>query len=423
MTDHIVPPIGMRMVKSAAAVLICLLISMAVDREDMRIYSSIAALLCVQPYAEDTRRMAVQRTVGTAIGSVFGIATLLLEMVLDIRGTLTGYILIAAVTVPALWISVALKAANAAALSGIVFLSITVTHVTDASPWIFAWYRASETLVGIVVGIAVNAFQLPRRKRRDTLFVSGLDGLLLTDQETLTPYSLVRLNRMLDDGMQFTLSTMRTPASVRETTRDLRFRLPIIVMDGAALYDVGQKRYLHTCVLPKELALRCEAVFQAQGVHCFLNGVLDDNLMIYYGEFHHETERAIFEKLRTSPYRNYVSREYYKDCPILYLMGIDLTERIQALYDALGKAGLLEQVKVRLYPSAEYPGYSYLKIYERSASREDMLDRLKRELGMERSVVLTTREGCGDVVIRGGANQAVKRLGRLFEPYLWERKK
>ncbi len=32
-------------------------------------------------------------------------------------------------------------------------------------------------------------------------------------------------------------------------------------------------------------------------------------------------------------------------------------------------------------------------------------------------------EGCGDVVIRGGVNQAVKRLGRLFEPYLWERKK
>ena len=85
MTDHTVPPIGMRMVKTAAAVLICLLVSMAVDREDMRIYSSIAALLCVQPYAEDTKRMAIQRIVGTAIGSVFGIATLLLEMALDIQ--------------------------------------------------------------------------------------------------------------------------------------------------------------------------------------------------------------------------------------------------------------------------------------------------------------------------------------------------
>ncbi len=401
MTDHTVPPIGMRMIKTAAAVLICLLVSMAVDREDMRIYSSIAALLCVQPYAEDTKRMAIQRIVGTAIGSVFGIATLLLEMALDIQGTLVGYIVIAAVTVPNLWIAVVLKSSNAAALSGIVFLSITVTHVTDASPWIFAWYRASETLVGIAVGIAVNAFQLPRRKRRDVLFVSGLDGLLLTEQGTLTPYSRVSLNRMLDDGMQFTLSTMRTPASVREATRDLRLRLPVIVMDGAALYDMEKKRYLHACVLPRELALRCEAVFR---------------------EFHHETERAIFEKLRTSPYRNYVSRSYYKDCPIVYLMGIDLTERMQALYDALGEAGLLEQVKVRFYPAAEYPGYSYLKIYERSASREAMLERLKQDLGMERSVVLTTQEGCGDVVIRGGANQAVKRLGRLFEPYLWEQK-
>ena len=109
MTDHTVPPIGMRMVKTAAAVLICLLVSMAVDREDMRIYSSIAALLCVQPYAEDTKRMAIQRIVGTAIGSVFGIATLLLEMALDIQGTLVGYIVIAAVTVPNLWIAVVLK--------------------------------------------------------------------------------------------------------------------------------------------------------------------------------------------------------------------------------------------------------------------------------------------------------------------------
>ena len=424
MTDHAVPHIGMRMVKSAAAVLICLLISMLVDREDMRIYSSIAALLCIQPYAEDTKRMAIQRTVGTAIGSVFGIAVLLLEMSFqDFRGTLAGYVLVAVMIVPVLWISVALKSANAAALSGIVFLSITVTHVTDASPWIFAWYRASETMAGIAVGIAVNAFQLPRRKRRDVLFVSGLDGVLLTGEDVLTPNSRIRLNRMIDDGMRFTLATMRAPASVRETAGDLRFRLPVVVMDGAALYDMANKRYLYTCPLPTDAVLRCEAVFRERRVHCFLNGVLDDNLMIYYGEFHHETERAIFEKLRTSPYRNYVSREYYKDCPILYLMGIDLTERIQALYDALGKAGLLEQVKVRLYPSAEYPGYSYLKIYERSASREDMLDRLKRELGMERSVVLTTREGCGDVVIRGGVNQAVKRLGRLFEPYLWERKK
>ena len=187
MTDHAVPPIGMRMVKTAVAVLICLLLSALVDREDMRVYSTIAALLCIQPYAQDTKVAAIQRAVGTAIGSVFGVAVLLMEMyVLHIWGTLTGYVVAAVGIVPVLWISVVLHSANAAALSGIVFLSITVTHVTDATPWIFAWYRMWETLAGIAVGVAVNAFQIPRRKRRDVLFVSGLDGVLLTEEDTLT---------------------------------------------------------------------------------------------------------------------------------------------------------------------------------------------------------------------------------------------
>ena len=421
MPDHGVPRIGMRMVKTAVAVLICLLLSMLVDREDMRIYSTIAALLCIQPYLQDTRVMAIQRTVGTAIGSAFGVAVLLLEVGLDIRGTLVGYVLIAAVTVLVLWISVALRSANAAALSGIVFLCITVTHMTDADPWIFAWYRMWETMAGIAVGVAVNAFQVPRRKRRDVLFVSGLDGVLLTEQDTLSPYSRVQLNRMLDNGMQFTLATARSPASVLETTGELRFRLPVVVMDGAALYDMERKRYLYIHPLEKELVLACEEVFQAQGVHCFLNGVLDDNLIIYYGEFQNDAERAIFEKLRVSPYRSYVNRRYFQDSVILCLTGIEQTERVEELRRALERAGLLERVRVRIDPVAGFPGYSYLKIYERNTSRQEMLERLKADLGVEKSVVITSRQGGGDVVVSGGANEAVKRLEGLYEPYFWKR--
>ena len=324
--------------------------------------------------------------------------------------------------VPVLWISVALKSANAAALSGIVFLSITVTHVTDASPWIFAWYRTSETMAGIAVGIAVNAFQLPRRKRRDVLFVSGLDGVLLTGEDVLTPNSRIRLNRMIDDGMRFTLATMRAPASVRETAGDLRFRLPVVVMDGAALYDMANKRYLYTCPLPTDAVLRCEAVFRERRVHCFLNGVLDDNLMIYYGEFYNDVERESFEKLRTSPYRNYVNRIYFRDCPILYLAGIERTERVEELYRALEAEGLLERVRARIDPAAGFPGYSYIRIYDRASSRQAMLERLKADLGIGKSVLLTSREGCGDVMVHGGVNEAVKRLERLYEPYPWQRK-
>ena len=37
-----------------------------------------------------------------------------------------------------------------------------------------------------------------------------------TADEKLTPYSRVELNRLIDQGMHFTVSTMRTPADVRD---------------------------------------------------------------------------------------------------------------------------------------------------------------------------------------------------------------
>lgn len=172
-------------------------------------------------------------------------------------------------------------------------------------------------------------------------------------------------------------------------------------MDGAAMFDLGKKTFLHTCLLPRELAMACCEVFEAHGVHCFLNGVQDDVLLIYYGELRNEAERDVYEKCRSSPYRNYVSRDYFQECPILYLMGVDRTEKIRALYDALEAAGLTEQVKVRLDPAPEYPGFSYLKVYEKSASRQAMLERLKADLHVEKSVMLSSLPDQGDVLVKG----------------------
>ena len=101
-------------------------------------------------------------------------------------------------------------------------------------------------------------------------------------------------------------------------------------------------------------------------------------------------------------------------------MGVDRTERIRALYDALAAAGLTEQVKVRLDAAPEYPGFSYLKVYEKSASRQTMLEQLKADLHVEKSVMLSSLPGQGDVLVKGGA-EAVKALERMFEPLLWQR--
>lgn len=418
-----VPGVGMRMIKSAVSVFLCLLLSLVIDREGMRMYSSIAALQCIQPYDNDTRRMALQRLTGTAVGTVFGALAILVESGLHIRGTVGSYLLIALCIIPILWSAIWLGKSSAAYFSCVVFLSIAVTHITDANPWLFVWHRASETLAGVIIGVAVNSFRLPRRPQRDVLFVSGLDGVLLNAREEMTAFSRIQLNRMLDDGALFTLSTMRTPASVREATSGLRLRLPVIVMDGAAMYDLERKHYLCTNVLPQELAEQCRAVLERCGLQVFRNRLLEDVLLIYHGELKNPAEKELYERLRVSPYRNYVSGPPEKDQgEVLYLMTLDRTEVVEKAMEQLYQCGLLEQVKAVFYPAPLYPGYSYLKLYNRSASRPAMLERLKEMLQVTKTVTFGSIEGQADVVTRDlDGNQVARRLERMYERYPWDR--
>ena len=50
-----------------------------------------------------------------------------------------------------------------------------------------------------------------------------------------------------------------------------------------------------------------------------------------------------------------------------------------------------------------------------------MLELLKADLKVDRSVMLSSLPDQGDVLVQGGA-QAVKALERMFEPLLWQRK-
>ena len=140
---------------------------------------------------------------------------------------------------------------RASYFSCVVFLSIVVNYISDSNPY---------------------------------LFVSGLDDTLLSKQNNISDYGRVELNRMLDDGLTFTLSTIRTPALLMEPMRDIRLKLPVITMDGAALFNLKEKRYELVYVISPELSRKLVDFFKKTEEPCFINVVVDDLLMIYYEE-------------------------------------------------------------------------------------------------------------------------------------------
>ena len=124
-----------------------------------------------------------------------------------------------------------------------------------------------DTLIGVFLALIVNSVHLPRGKNTDVLYVSGIEDVMLTGEELLTDYSKVELNRIIDTGANFTVATIRTPASVMESLSDIHLKLPIIAMDGAVLYDLKDNRYLKTYSMSYNKAQKIIEILREEDVN------------------------------------------------------------------------------------------------------------------------------------------------------------
>lgn len=416
----VLPGIGMRIVKSALAVAICYVINMLRNGQGMVFYSQLAALWCIQMYRSNTKQNAIQRTSGTVVGAVYGLIYLLVAPVLlgtEGGNSFAGNMIIAGMIVIVLYTTVLMKQRQASYFSCVVFLSIVVNHAGDINPYMFVWNRFLDTMIGIAVGLLVNDIRLCFHPNRNTLFISGLDDLLLDKKENLSQFSKVELNRMIDDGMKFTISTMRTPASLIEAMKEVRLQLPVIVMNGAALYDINSHSYIKAYVISKETSQKIVQLIEAEGINYYPNVIIEDMLVIYYKQTDDEINSKLVKKLRTSPYRNYVMRPLPDDEAVVYFMLLDKTDKIRKFYKKLGEAHFAEQLRIVTYESTNYPGYSYIKIYNKNATKENMIKYLKEYTSLTDVVTFGTIKDQYDVFIdTEDVNKVVREVRKRYEP-------
>lgn len=407
-----IPRPGMRIIKSAVAVGLCYLISL-LRTDGIVFYSQLAALWCMQNYLENTKKNAAQRFIGTLIGAVYGLIFLLVFLG---NSEVWNAAVITVLVGIVLYTTAALKKKQASYFSCVVFLSIVVNHANDINPYLFVFNRCMDTVIGIIVGVAVNEFSLPRKKHKDILFVSGLDDTLLK-RNRISDYSRVELNRMLDEGLNFTISTCRTPASLLDPTRDIRLKLPVIAMDGAVLYDLKKNRYMKCYLISNAMAKKIDGLIRSSGLSAFVNVIIENTLVICYEETGDAVHQKLVEALSASPLRNYIPGKGFGEENVVYFMLLYPDETIGRFYACLEEEGITASCKVVREAAEEYPGYSYLKIYNKNASKENMLHYLEREIAIEKTVTFGSIEGRYDVYVPAGdVNSVVKEIRRRFEP-------
>ncbi len=416
------PPIGNRIIKSAVAVLIVYFIYYLRGYQGIPFYSAIGAIQCIQPYRASSKKVMWNRVFGTFNGAFYGLITILIDMYyIQQENQLQYFLLVSFMIIPLMYTSVASKRADVTYFCCVVFLSITITHIGDESPLLFVMNRIVDTLIGIGVATIVNYVQLPKVRDTETLFVTGLDETLLTQERKMTPYSLVVLNQMIENGLRFTIATESTLATLIESNKGIKLNMPVIVFNGSLLYDMKKCRILAVKEIDKKIILGVQQLIHEENICCFTTGVVQETLVIYYDEFHNEMEEKIYHELRLSPYRNYHRGEMLEGTRPFYMMAFGELERIAELYYKIKYSEYGEKLRMVRMKSKLYPGYVYLKLYDKECSKKAMIQELQSQCEIEKVVTIGTIPTQYDVVLpEENENQTVKCIKGLFEKNKWK---
>ena len=309
------PSVGQRIIKTSIAVTLCLFFYMlrGYQGDAIPAEAAITAIICMQPYMNSTRENALTRLSGTVIGAVWGFLFLLLMLVFPTLGKSLPllYLLMGLGTLIALYSSVLLRMPDASGLAAIVFVCVVIAYPDIPNPMDQAFHRILDVLVGTAIALGVNACRIPRRKQQGKVFFVRMKDLAADQFSNLSPAVLFRLQYLFLEGAKVCLVSEHAPAFHASQLGRLRFNVPMIVMDGAAIYDANENTYIATTNIDHGAYRWLSKRLETMGVSYFVYTVHRDRNCIYHHGDMTAPETVVYQHMKRSPYRYYLDDDHY----------------------------------------------------------------------------------------------------------------
>ncbi len=212
-----------------------------------------------------------------------------------------------------------------------------------------------------------------------TLYITDLDGTLLGDGAVLSDFTRQTINRLVDEGMNFTLATARSYGSAGEVTKGLKTSAPAVLMNGVFLYELKKKKAVNVFRYGEGVAEKVIAAFRAEGCDPNVYSYTDD-IDIQFGKNATDYEIDFFEQ-RRKLFKVYSTVDEYNCENVVYINRVNHYEVLRKIADRIDKIDGADYV---LY-SDNYSDYYFLEAFSAKANKKAGIE-LLRKMGYDKIV-------------------------------------
>lgn len=411
--------IGKRIVKTAVTLFIILLIYifllwvdklLNIDSSSFKapsnmytpFFAGIAAVYATHRDRKSSIKQAKIRSFGSLLGGYFGmLIVLFIEFIfidlINIESSnfilyyLIRYSIVTLALMPLIELTVKLKQTDAVFITCLTFLSVTISARNGGMPvFQFATNRVLSTLIGVGVSLLVNnyIFHL-NRCNKNILFVTSLENNFLSKEDELSAYAKYKINDLYDSEIPLIFATTRTPMSFEYIFNNININYPMITMNGAAIYSFNKKKYSDIDHIEPETRIEIDKALYENNMQAFVYTVNDHVLHAYHNILVNDGEKLFYKHRRKQNAYSFVRGVLPTDLYASLYILIDTKEKIDNFVNYCHLINLDKIVKLVSYKYRDIEGveYFYLRIYDKTVSKEHSVNTIKDKNNLNKLIV------------------------------------
>ena len=232
---------------------------------------------------------------------------------------------------------------------------------------------------------------------QDFLFISDLDGTLLLPNGTFPEEFKYRLNKLISDGMRFTIATARNYDSAHPILKGLDIKFPVVLFNGVYLADFHSGEILeHTQFIDKTVIGSMLNLAKINKIEPFIY-TFGNQHQVYYRKATNTGSTAYLNSLKKDDRVRQVSEfVFQEDENISGFLLIGTLENLNPIYHGL-KENHFDHLNLYFAEDVSMKGYYWLQSFHQQANKGHMIERLVERLNFPLSKTLVFGDYLNDL--------------------------
>ncbi len=233
------------------------------------------------------------------------------------------------------------------------------------------------------------------------LYITDLDGTLLTSEAELSNRSKTIINSLIDKGVLFSIATARTHATVSEMFSDVKLNVPLVMMNGVIVYDPSEGKVVSAAEIEKEAAEKVLDVFSRHGKKPMLYYPDGNKINIYFSDLNNKFQQDYINSRNESGIKHFHYSEQLEILDsLIYIVTLDPREELQEIYEEI--IGI-EGVNCMFY-SDNYTGCYFLEVLSSKVNKGTAAAFVKDYVGAD--TMIAFGDNLNDIPLFNAADEA-----------------